>query len=61
MGSQTKSKSVANVKNARKPKSFTKELMEKAIQHLATEITAAKPDVNGRTPRGFAEKLLSEA
>jgi hypothetical protein len=35
--------------------------MEKAIRHIATEIIAAKPDVNGRTPRGFAEKLLSEA
>jgi hypothetical protein len=35
--------------------------MEKAIQHIATEIIVAKPDVNGRTPRGFAEKLLSEA
>jgi hypothetical protein len=61
MGSRTISKSVAKVKNARKPKSLTKELMDKAIRHIATEIIAAKPDVNGRTPRGFAEKLLSEA
>jgi hypothetical protein len=50
MGSQTKSKSVAKVKNARKPKSLTKELMDKAIWHIATEKIAAKPDVNGRTP-----------
>jgi hypothetical protein len=35
--------------------------MDKAIRHIATEIIAANPDVNGRTPRGFAEKLLSEA
>jgi len=35
--------------------------MEKAIQHIATEIIAAKPDLNGWTPRGVAEKLLSEA
>ncbi len=35
--------------------------MEKAIRHIATEIIAAKPDVNGRSPRGLAEKLLSEA
>jgi hypothetical protein len=35
--------------------------MEKAVQHIASEIVAAKPGLDGRTPRGFAEKLLKEA
>ncbi len=34
--------------------------MDKAVQHIASEILAAKPDVNGRTPRGYAESLLKE-
>jgi hypothetical protein len=56
-----KSKLVVKVNKARKPKSLTKALIEKTMRHTATEIIVAKPDVNGRTPQGFAEKLLIEA
>jgi hypothetical protein len=34
--------------------------MDKAVWHIASEIISAKPDVNGRTPRGYAERLLKE-
>jgi len=57
-----KSKLAAKVKKATiKSKSLSKALMEKAVRHIALEIIAAKPSVNDRTPRGFAEKLLKEA
>ena len=57
-----KSKLAAKVKKATiKSKSLSKALMEKAVRHLALEIIAAKPSVNDRTLRGFAEKLLKEA
>jgi hypothetical protein len=49
------------VSKAREPKSLKKELMEKAVRHMATEIRSAKPDENCRTPQGFAEKHQSEA
>ena len=39
---------------------LTKELMNKAVRHIAEEIVAAKPGLDGRTPRGFAEKLVNE-
>jgi len=39
---------------------LTKELMNKAVRHIAEEIVAAKPGLDGRTPRGFAEKLVKE-
>jgi hypothetical protein len=45
---------------ASKARSLTIELMDKAVRHIAPEILAAKPDVNGRTPRGYAESLLKE-
>jgi hypothetical protein len=35
--------------------------MHNAVQHIAAQIIAAKKDVNERTPRGFAERLLQEA
>ncbi len=35
--------------------------MDKAVRHIASEIVAAKPGLDGRTPRGFAEKLLKKA
>jgi hypothetical protein len=38
-------------------RSLTKELMDSPDQHIASEIIEAKP---GRTPRGYAEKLLKE-
>jgi hypothetical protein len=41
--------------------SLTKELMGKAVRHIATEIVAAKPGLDSRTPRGFADSLLKEA
>jgi hypothetical protein len=34
--------------------------MDKATWHIASEILAAKPDVNGRTPRGNDVSLLKE-
>ncbi len=52
---------VVKVKKASKAKLLTKEPMDKAVQHIASEIVAAKPGLDGRTPRGFAEKLLKEA
>jgi len=63
MGKGTKrTKLASKVKKATsKSKSLSKELMQKAIRHIALEIIAAKPSVNDRTPRGFAEKLLKEA
>jgi len=39
---------------------LTKELMNKAVRHIAEEIVAAKPGLDGCTPRGFAEKLVKE-
>jgi hypothetical protein len=44
-----------------KADSLTKELMDKAVQHIASEIVAARPGLDSRTPRGFAESLLKEA
>jgi hypothetical protein len=52
---------VAKAKKASNVRSLTKDLISKAVRHIATEIVAAKPDVNGRTPRGFAKKLFQEA
>jgi hypothetical protein len=46
------------LKKASKVRSLTKELMQKAVRHIASEILAAKPDTNGRTPRGFANKSI---
>jgi hypothetical protein len=34
--------------------------MDKADGHIVSEIFAAKPNVNGKTPRGYAEKLLKD-
>ena len=59
--SNRKSISAAKVEKASKARSLTKELMDKAVRHIASEIVAAKPGLDGRTPRGFAEKLLKEA
>ncbi len=39
---------------------LTKELMNKAVHHVAEEIVAAKPGLDGCIPRGFAEKLVNE-
>jgi hypothetical protein len=52
--------SASKVTKASKARSLTKELMDKTVHHIAAEILAAKPDVNGRTPRGYAEGLLKE-
>jgi hypothetical protein len=49
------------IKKASGIRSLTKDLMEKALKHIASEIVAAKPNIDGRTPRGFAETLLKEA
>ncbi len=50
--------STSKVKKASKARSLAKELRDKAVRHITSEILAAKPDVNGRTPRGYAESLL---
>jgi hypothetical protein len=52
--------SATKASKASKARSLTKELMDKAVRHIASEILAAKPDVNGRTPRGYAESLPKE-
>jgi hypothetical protein len=38
------------LKKASKVRSITKELMQKAVRHIASERLATKPDANGRTP-----------
>jgi len=58
--SKAKRASKARASKVKKAKSLTKELMDKAVKHIASEIISAKPDVNGRTPRGYAERLLKE-
>jgi predicted TPR repeat methyltransferase len=50
----------SKVKKASKARSLTKELMDKAVRHIASEIVASKPELDARTPRGYAEKLLKE-
>jgi hypothetical protein len=52
---------VAKAKKASNMISLMKDLINKAVRHIASAIVAAKPDINGRTPRGFAEKLFQEA
>jgi hypothetical protein len=52
---------IVKLKKPSKARSLTKELMERAVRHIAEEILAAKPAADGRTPRGFADKLLKEA
>jgi hypothetical protein len=42
---------LAKAKKASNIRLLTKDLINKAVRHIATEIVAAKPDVNGRTPR----------
>jgi hypothetical protein len=41
--------------------SLTKELIDKAVRHIPSEIVAARPGLDSRTPRGFAEGLLKDA
>jgi fido (protein-threonine AMPylation protein) len=38
------------LKKASNVRYLTKELMQKAVRHIASEILAAKPYMNGRTP-----------
>jgi recombinational DNA repair protein RecR len=52
---------IVKLKKPSKAQSLTKELMERAVRHIAEEILAVKPTADGRTPRGFADKLLKEA
>jgi hypothetical protein len=52
---------IVKLKKPSKARSLTKELMERAVRHIAEEILAAKPTADQRTPRGFADKLLKEA
>ena len=34
--------------------------MDKAVWHIVSEVFAAKPNLNGKTPRGYAKKLQKE-
>jgi hypothetical protein len=45
---------------ASKAAALTNELMNKAVHNNAAEIVAAKPGLDGHTPKGFAEKLVKE-
>ena len=39
---------------------LTRELLSKAERYIAEQIVAAKPGLDGHTPRGFVEKLVDE-
>jgi hypothetical protein len=54
-------KGTKNNRKVIKKTSGIRSLLEKALKHIASEIVAAKPNIDGRTPRGFAETLLKEA
>jgi hypothetical protein len=54
-------KAVKGKSKVAKAGSLTKELMDKAVRHIASEIVAARPGLDSHTPRGFAEGLLKEA
>ena len=58
--SKAKRASKASASKVKKARSLTKELMDNAVWHISSEIISAKPDVNERTPRCYAERLLKE-